>query len=193
MLRQSMQKFNQYMMVPMWRLGLGKLINMWPEGIGQIMVLVHRGRKSGRVYQTPVNYILLNGNAYCAVGFGQTSDWYRNIMANPQVEIWLPDGWWAGEASDVTNDAELDAPAMLRAILVASGYAGPLFGMDPNTMSDEQLEEMVKTYRIVRITRTEARTGPGGPDEFSWIWPLVAMALGMMFLLRPRKRARKKG
>ena len=44
---------------------------------------------------------------------------------------------------------------------------------------------MVERYRIVRIRRTEARTGPGGPGEFAWIWPLATMALG--FLL-PRRR-----
>ena len=63
---------------------------------GQIMVLTHTGRKSGLRRRTPVNYALVDGEVYCTAGFGQISDWYRNILANPQVEVWLPDGWWAG-------------------------------------------------------------------------------------------------
>ena len=96
-MRMAFKLINGFML-GMWRLGLGQFINIWPEGIGRIMVLSHTGRKTGLRRQSPVNYALLGGEIYCVAGFGKRADWYRNMLANPLVEVWLPDGWWAGVA-----------------------------------------------------------------------------------------------
>src|SRR5512140_295270 len=90
-LRRVFRVFNR-LMVFMWRLGMGRMINIWPAVIGRIMVIKHTGRKSGKVRLAPVNYAPLDGEIYCTAGFGSGSDWYRNIMAGPQVELWLPEG-----------------------------------------------------------------------------------------------------
>ena len=184
-LRQGFKYFNRFMLF-MWRLGLGKWVNAWPEKGGQIMVLSHIGRKSGLQRRTPVNYALINGDVYCAVGFGHVSDWYRNIKANPAVEVWLPDGWWAGEAEDVSDSA--DRLPLLREALIGSGFAAEMAGIYPKTMTDDELEALTTSYRLLRIRRTAARTGPGGPGDLAWIWPLATMLL-LLFALR-RKRYR---
>jgi len=59
-----------YFMVFMLRLGLGRMCEWWPEGFGRIMVIEHRGRRSGKHYTTPVNYAPANGDVYCLAGFG---------------------------------------------------------------------------------------------------------------------------
>lgn len=91
-LRRAFRWLNRYMLLH-WRLGLGPYANQ-RELSGQIMVLVHVGRKTGRTRRTPVNYAIVDGDVYCTAGFGQVADWYRNLLVNPQVEIWLPHGWW---------------------------------------------------------------------------------------------------
>ncbi|HEY3342677.1 MAG TPA: nitroreductase family deazaflavin-dependent oxidoreductase, partial [Anaerolineae bacterium] len=100
--RQGFRYFNRCMLL-MWRLGLGAWVNGWPEVGGRIMVITHTGRKSGIKHRTPVNYALIGGELYCTAGFGQVSDWYRNIKANPGVEVWLPEGWWAGSAEEISD------------------------------------------------------------------------------------------
>lgn len=186
-LQQAFKWGNRTLMVPMWRLGLGKLLNMWPDVGGQIMVLEHTGRKSGKIYHTPVNYAVIGEDVYCISGFGAASDWYKNIRQTPDVEVWLPDGWWKGTAEDVS-----DAPNrvdILRRVLIATGFAAEVFeGVNPRTLTDEELGELVDQYRIVRIRRTEARTGPGGPGELAWIWPLATMVLGGLLMLRRWKK-----
>ena len=87
----------------MWRLGMGEMINAWPKGLGRIMVITHTGRKSGLKHQTPVNYAMVDGELYCTAAFGEGSDWYHNVKAHPDVEIWLPDSWWEGVAEEVTE------------------------------------------------------------------------------------------
>jgi deazaflavin-dependent oxidoreductase (nitroreductase family) len=184
-LRQGFRFVNRFM-VMMWRLGWGPWVNFWPEGVGRIMVLVNRGRKSGVMRRTPVNYAKVDGEVYCMAGFGINSDWYRNIKAVPSVEVWLPEGWWAGVAEDVS-----DAPnrmAIIRQIAIASAFAGRLAGIDPNVISEEELERITTPYRLIHIRRTDARTGPGGPGDLAWVWPVATFVLAFMLLFRPRKR-----
>lgn len=182
--RQSFKYMNKFMMV-LWRLGLGKLLNASPTYGGRMMVIRHIGRKSGLTRYTPVNYTEIDGDIYCTAGFGKVAHWYKNIMANPDVEIWLPDSWWAGVAEDVTDGP--NRVEILRQVLIASGFAASLFeGIDPRTMSEDALNTLLDYYRLVRIHRTEPRTGPGGPGEWAWVWPLLTFAL-LGWLIRPRR------
>ncbi len=183
-LRQGFKYVNRFMLF-MWRLGLGQWINIWPDGIGRIMVIVHTGRKTHMVRRTPVNYAMVDGELYCVAGFGHRADWYQNILHNSQVEVWLPDGWWAGVAEEVT-DSKLRLP-LIRAVLVASGFAGRMAGFTPE-MSNEALDSLTADYRLVRIQRTCGCTGAGGPGELAWVWPLSVMLMAVVWLLRPRGR-----
>ncbi len=184
-LRGFFKQMNHWMLA-MWRLGLGKLINAWPTVFGRIMVLIHRGRKTGLIRRTPVNYAIVNGEIYCVAGFGRKSDWLRNIEANPQVEVWLPNGWWSGEALDAT-DRE-DCLALMRQVILASGLVAHAFGLNVNELSDDDLRQIVQSYRLIHIQRRAPRTGPGGPGELSWLWPLATLLLLPLALRKRRKK-----
>jgi deazaflavin-dependent oxidoreductase (nitroreductase family) len=184
-LRQSFKQLNKFMLL-IWRLGLGPWINIWPQGFGRIMVVTHKGRKTGLRRQTPVNYTIIDDDIYCVAGFGEIADWYKNMLKDPNVEIWLPDGWWAGIAEDI-SDSE-NRHQIMREVLIASGFAAPLFGLDPKTLSESALVKATQTYRLVRISRTEARTGPDGPGDLCWVWPLATFLLLPLALSRRRKR-----
>ncbi len=187
-LRQAFKYFNRFMLL-MWRLGLGSWLNAWPSVIGQIMVLTHTGRKSGLKRHTPVNYALVDGEHYCTAGFGRSSDWYRNLQANPSVEVWLPDGWWAGVAEEVT-EPETRLP-LLRQVLIGSGFAARAFGgIDPRTITDEALKAATTEYYLLHIRRTAACTGSGGPGDLAWVWPLGVMCL-LPLALRSRRRSKE--
>jgi deazaflavin-dependent oxidoreductase (nitroreductase family) len=184
-LKQGFRYINRFMVL-MWRLGLGQFINFWPEGVGRIMVITTIGRKSGIKRQTPVNYAMHNSEVYCTAGFGPGSDWYRNLRSNPNVEIWLADSWWAGEMEEVT-DPDLRLPLM-RKILINSGFAGRLFGINPISISDAALEKVTAPYVLLHVRRKEARTGRGGPGDLAWVWPAATfMLLGMLYGRRKRR------
>ena len=148
-LRRVFHSMNRFMVL-LWRLRLGKAINIWPAGFGRIMVIKHRGRKSGKEYLTPLNYAVVEDEIYCTAGFGSISDWYRNMLVYPRVELWLPEGKRMACAQDIS-----DSPRrlyLLRQVLVASGFAAPLFGINPKKLSDEQLDQISKEYRLVHFT-----------------------------------------
>ncbi len=184
-MRRVFKQFNHFMLL-LWRLGLGPWFNLWPKVSGQVMVIVHTGRKTGLRRFTPVNFAELDGELYCCAGFGSVTDWYKNILANPQVEIWHPQGWWQGVARDISSSP--DRIALVRAVMVGSGFAAPLFGLDPHRLDDRQLGEKTATYPLIHIRRLGALTGPSGPGELAWLWPISTFVLLAWMLFRPRRR-----
>jgi len=168
--RQAFRLLNPFM-VALWRLGLGGMLNSWPPVGGRLMVLVHRGRRSGNRYLTPLNYAIVGGDVYCLAGYGEAADWFRNALAAPSVEVWLPSGWWEAEAVDVS--AVPERMALMRSVLIGSGFAAYAAGINPRRWSDAQLKEKTRGYRLLRLERTMARTGPGGPGDQAWLWPLT--------------------
>jgi len=56
----------------------------------RFVCLTHIGRRSGRRYRTVLEVIATNpaaGEVVIIAGLGPSSDWYRNIQANPAVEV----------------------------------------------------------------------------------------------------------
>lgn len=57
---------------------------------GRFVCLTHIGRRSGRRYRTvleAIGTIPAAGEVIVIAGLGSSSDWYRNIQANPAVEV----------------------------------------------------------------------------------------------------------
>ena len=52
-----------------------------------ILLLRHTGRKSGKSYATPMQYEKIGDAYYVGSARGQQADWFRNVQANPQVEV----------------------------------------------------------------------------------------------------------
>jgi deazaflavin-dependent oxidoreductase (nitroreductase family) len=68
--------------VNLYRVRLGLLFG------SRFLLLVHRGRKTGRVRQNVLEVMDRNGDEYIVMsGWGPGSQWYRNIQANPALEV----------------------------------------------------------------------------------------------------------
>lgn len=185
LVQRGFRSLNKWMLLQ-WRLGLGPLMNAWPEGLGAYMVIVHTGRKTGVKRFTPVNYAEVKGELYCTAGFGSGSQWYRNILATPSVELWLPNGRWLATAQDVTGTQ--GAVEKLRQVLINSGFVAPLIGLQPQEMSDDALAAATADYRLIHFQRTQPAEGPGGPGDLAWVWPVAMIALLPMVMLWWRGR-----
>lgn len=186
-LRQGFRRTLNPFMLLLWRLGLGGWFNVWPEVSGRVMVIVHTGRKTGRRRYAHVNYACVEGELYCVAGFGPATHWYRNLIAHPEVEVWTPDGWWAGVVEDISDSQR--RPALMRQVLIGSGFAARVFGFDPIHMSDSALDAATAKYRLLHVHRAEARTGPGGPGDLAWVWPVATMLMLPLLLAGRRRRA----
>jgi hypothetical protein len=60
-------------------------------------------------------------------------------------------------------------------------------GIDPVAMTNEELDAATRSYRLIHIQRPAARTGPGGPGDLAWVWPLATLILLPLVLFRPRR------
>lgn len=182
LLRHVFRVFNRFMLL-MWRLDMAWWFTLAPRYTGQVMILHHTGRKTGFARRTPLNYALINNELYCTAGFGQVTHWYANILANPSVEVWLPDGRWMGTAEDITGTP--DSLGLLRQVLIGSGFAAFAAGINPYNMSDETLAAVTRNYRVIHIRRTAAVTGQA---DLHWVWQIATFVLLFLFLVRVQRK-----
>ena len=185
-LRQGFKRYLNPFMLTMW-------VSAWANGSKSGHKLAEGlwcsfrldARLAYRRYQ-PLNYVIVDDDIHCIAAFGDVSDWYRNIRANPFVEAWLPDGWWAGVAEDISDSPE--RIQLIRQVLIASGFATYLAGLNPLKMTDDELETESKKYRLLCIHRSTPLTGPGGPGELAWVWQVATIVLlGLLFIKRRRR------
>jgi len=171
---------NKFFMVPIFRLGLGPF--MGNPFSGYIMVIKNTGRKSGKTRYSPVNYCVYQGDLYCLAGFGKVSDWYKNILVNPNIEVIHPNGPLAGVAEVITGTA--DRTALLRKILKNAGFAGFFEGFNPFTISDDELERKLGDRPLIRIRLTGLGNGASDPAGWMWISMLILTIIVVIALIQ---------
>ena len=101
----------------MKRFSLWKIIKYPPQflyaiGLGPIygrmvLLLTTTGRKSGLPRVTPLQYEEINGYIYIGSARGTKADWYRNIVANPKVNIRVRRRQFDGAAEPVTDPGRI--------------------------------------------------------------------------------------
>jgi deazaflavin-dependent oxidoreductase (nitroreductase family) len=158
---------NRFLAVPLLRAGLGPFLAT--PLTGSLMVLRTRGRRSGRVRDVPLGYVIRNGSVYFCAGFGRPTHWLHNIEADPNVEVLLPGGAFAGVAEEVTDRDEW-APAM-RALLISLGVIGRMTVGDVRHVADEELLAIAGGIPLVRVRVTGIGSGPFDPGGLGWVIP----------------------
>ncbi len=180
-MRTMFRLLNRFFMIPLFRLGLGKfMVNPFT---GYIMVLKTIGHKSGTVRFAPVNYAIHKGHVYCVAGLGERTHWYRNLRANPELELIMPGGAWWGSAEEVPQGEE--KVEIFRQVMVNAGFAGFFYGFNPRRASQEQLAQVADKLPIVRIAVKGVGNGPA--DAGGWLWIstiliVILLVLGWIFL-----------
>lgn len=74
------------MPAPRWlakanRVGFNRLIRRIAPRAPGFGVVVHRGRRSGNTFRTPVNVFRKDGGFLIALTYGSDSDWVKNVLA----------------------------------------------------------------------------------------------------------------
>ena len=80
------------------------------RGIGParvVLLLTTTGRKSGLPRVTPLQYEKANDDFYIASARGIEADWYKNILANPQVHVQIREQEFDALAEPVTDPARI--------------------------------------------------------------------------------------
>ena len=153
-LRRAFRLLNRFMLA-MWHLGMGRWINIWPGGIGRIMVLTHIGRRTGLARQTPVNYA--RSRVRCTAFLATVHSLTGTATSRP-IHMSRPGFPRAAGPVWPRNcpSTMLDFHGFVRFSLPAA-LPHPLFeGIRPRTISDDQLRALAADYRLLHIRRLEA-------------------------------------
>jgi len=99
------------------RKGLFRLLKLPPRllyeiGLGSlcgriVLLLTTRGRRTGRPRITPLQYELVDGAFVVASARGTAADWYRNVLADPQVEVRVRRSRFPATAETCTDPAAI--------------------------------------------------------------------------------------
>lgn len=161
----------------LWRMGLGPVM-------GHIFSLITvKGRKSGLPRHVLTEYLRDGDSLYVFCAYGEKSQWYKNLMADPRATVQT---WKSPEpmkASLVADDDEI--------LRVVDGFRprDPLTlqwyfdnkGIDLN--SNEDILANKEQIDIFRFDPTDEPTPLPLTVDLAWIWPLL-------LLLRRRRRRR---
>ena len=117
-----------------------------------ILLLTTIGRKSGLPRVTPLQYEEIDGAFYVASAQGTRADWFRNILADPHVQVRVKSRQIRGIAEPITVPGRIADfielrlrrhPKIIGAILQSEGLPA-----DPNRA---QLEEYAAKLAMVII------------------------------------------
>jgi deazaflavin-dependent oxidoreductase (nitroreductase family) len=120
-----------------------------------VLLLTTTGRKSGLPRVTPLQFEEVDGAYYVASARGQQADWFKNLLANPRVQVQLGERTFAAEAEPVTDPGRIAdfielrmrrRPLMIRLIM-------HLFDGLPLRFSRADLEALsqAKALAILRV------------------------------------------
>jgi deazaflavin-dependent oxidoreductase (nitroreductase family) len=112
----------------LYRLGLGWVLGQ------RFLRITHKGRKTGRRHRTVVEVIKADPEAgvyYVASGWGATSQWFRNVTADPRVHITVGRRKFKAEAERLSiEDAERILREYRQRHSIAAKGLGRIFGTD---------------------------------------------------------------
>ena len=83
----------------LYRLGLARRLGP------RLLLVTTTGRRTGRARTVGLNYARDGDVVYVISGFGRT-DWFRNLVADPRVQVQIGADRWSGEARPVSDQAE---------------------------------------------------------------------------------------
>lgn len=176
-LQKAFGPFNRWVVAPAIRAGLGPLFST--PMTGSMMLLRTTGRRSGLPREAPLGYVIREGAVYCCAGFGRRTAWYRNLVADPRVEVILPTCAIAGLAETVTDPVEWGRifPAYVRTL----GLIGRLTLGDVGAAGEDRLASIRAQLPLVRIRPTGLASGPADLGGGLWI---VVQTLATVVLIR---------
>jgi deazaflavin-dependent oxidoreductase (nitroreductase family) len=166
--RRALKALNRWFMIPAHRAGLGAWLGS-PIG-GYMLLLRVRGRKSGLMRETPLNYLVAEGAVWIVAGFGPRTEWYRNLLADPRVEVWMPGRRLAGRATEVRTPKV--RARILPPLLRITGLPSFLGGVNPWRSTDEQILAALDFVPLIRIDPEGGwlDAGADDPGGRAWVW-----------------------
>ncbi len=124
---------------------------------GVVLLLTTTGRKSGQPRVTPLQYEEENGVIYIGSARGTQADWFKNIVACPQVRVQIRTESFDAIAEPIT-DAQRIADFMELRLKQHPRMVGLMMQLEglPSRPSRAQLEQYASKIAMVALRRVPA-------------------------------------
>ena len=190
-LRKAFTVLNRWVAAPLIRTGGGPLLAT--PAAGSILLLRTTGRRSGLVREAPLGYTVLDGRVVVVAGYGRDAHWFRNALADPEVEVLLPGARFAGRAGEITEPAELRAA--FRTLVESMGVVGQLSLGDIRGKTDAEVDTLAQGLPVLAITPTAILPGPFDPGgigtRINSASSVLLVAAGIAVVVWRRNQTRK--
>lgn len=182
---------NRWLMVPLHQVRLAAWLGTPLTGCQ--LLLTTTGRKSGLPRPTPLGYLVAEGAAWVMAGYGPSTLWYRNLIAEPHVEVLLPGRPPLAAVAEEQLDPEVRArivPALVRSMALPGG----MVGCNPLTAPDARILELTSWVPLIRIRPDGAalEPGPDDPGGCGWVWRQAVVGILTLIGLRAIRKARRR-
>lgn len=120
-----------------------------------LLLLIYRGRKSGKKYQLPVQYVQEGETIYIVPGTPQRKVWWRNFEESAPVRVVLRGRERSGKASLLTGEkAEAEIAKALKLYFKRFPSAARMHNVsvhDNGTYEAESLDRAARETIIVQV------------------------------------------
>lgn len=118
-----------------------------------VLLLTTRGRRTGKPRVTPLQYEQVGGAFVVASARGAAADWYRNVTANPRVDVRVLRSRFSGTAEPCTDQSRIADFLELR-LRNHPRFVGRIlrFRGVPADPTRAQLEDYASRLAMVTIT-----------------------------------------
>ena len=157
-----------------YRLGLGQFIGKY------ILVISTYGRKTGKVRRTPVEFYQYQDRIFVMSGFAEKTDWYQNLLNNPQAGLNTADRQLCARARKPETEEEWQG--VLR--FLKSSPVAQLSEPDlADQLEDATLINAIKNWPVLTFDLTDEPCPLPLEADLTWAWPLILLASAGILLV----------
>jgi deazaflavin-dependent oxidoreductase (nitroreductase family) len=174
------------------RMGLGPILGHESLAGNKMLVLTTWGRKSHTPRHTMLSYVLVGEKIYVCSGWGSKSDWYKNIVENPDVTLQVGEKCYSARARRVQDISEYQQIA--QEMFKTGGDSHFNSWLESYGIELDQLDMVEKRNRLhlVAFDKSEGICPPPMQVDLKWAWAVFALipicVLLVVRKIHPRKR-----
>lgn len=138
---------NKYLTIPLYKSFLLPLI-----GFGRIFLILRtKGRKTGKIRSTPLEYHRFDGVINIFSGRGEEADWLKNMKANPN-DVWVRHGFHKFHATiEIVDDLLEKENTIKKYVIKYPRSSKMLFGWNPKKDDPETANITSLSNKIVIV------------------------------------------
>jgi deazaflavin-dependent oxidoreductase (nitroreductase family) len=122
-----------------------------------VMLITYRGRKSGKTYTLPVNYVQVGKTIYIVPGMPEQKTWWRNLRGGAEVTLALKGKSVSGSAMVLEGDAE-GATEALRHYLTRFRPSAKLHHVRLEADGSFHADDLQKAARDLTVVKVECES-----------------------------------